>query len=101
MGWNEIGFVYNFSKIPITSIEIARSQKWWMWEGDELSKAMFDAYGITPIPLSFTDVMTSLKNSEEGRSILKAAKVTGFFAVTDKDYDEVRAITKFAVGETY
>ena len=30
LGWNEIGFVYNFSKVPILSIEIARNQKWWM-----------------------------------------------------------------------
>lgn len=60
LGWNEIGFVYSFSKVPITSIEVARSQKWWMWEGDRLSQAMFDALGITPVPLSFTDVMTSL-----------------------------------------
>jgi phosphonate transport system substrate-binding protein len=46
-------------------------------------------------------VMTSLKNSEEGRAILKAAKVTNFFAVTDKDYNKVRDMTKFAVGEEY
>ena len=60
LGWNEIGFVYTFSKVPITSIEIARQQKWWMWEGDVLSRAMFDAFGITPVPLNFKDVMTSL-----------------------------------------
>jgi TRAP-type transport system periplasmic protein len=60
LGWNEIGFVYTFSKVPITTIEVARQQKWWMWEGDELSRAMFDAFGITPVPLSLKDVMTSL-----------------------------------------
>ncbi len=60
LGWNEIGFVHTFSKVPITTIEIARQQKWWMWEGDQLSRAMFDAFGITPVPLSLKDVMTSL-----------------------------------------
>jgi phosphonate transport system substrate-binding protein len=46
-------------------------------------------------------IMTSLKNSEEGKAILKAAKVTDFFAVTDADYAKVREITKYAIGEDY
>lgn len=83
LGWNEIGFVYNFSKVPITSIEIARSQKWWMWEGDELSKAMFDAYGITPVPLSFTDVMTSLNTK-----LIDTASITPYGAVAYHWYEK-------------
>lgn len=46
-------------------------------------------------------IMTSLKNSEEGKAILKAAMVTDFFAVTDADYAKVREITKYAMGEDY
>ncbi len=76
LGWNEVGFVYNFSKVPITSIEVARSQKWWMWEGDTMSQAMFDAFGITPIPLSFTDVMTSLSTK-----LIDTAPITPYGAV--------------------
>lgn len=76
LGWNEIGFAYNFSKVPITSIEIARSQKWWMWAGDPLSQAMFDAFEITPIPLSFTDVMTSLSTK-----LIDTASITPYGAV--------------------
>ncbi len=76
LGWNEVGFVYNFSKVPITSIEVARSQKWWMWKGDQLSKAMYDAFGITPVPLSFTDVMTSLSTK-----LIDTASITPYGAV--------------------
>jgi len=76
LGWNEIGFVYNFSKVPITSIEVARDQKWWMWKGDELSRAMFDAFDITPVPLSFTDVMTSLSTK-----LIDTASITPYGAV--------------------
>jgi len=47
------------------------------------------------------DIMIQLKNSDQGKAILKAAKVTGFYAVTDADYAKVREITKFAVGEKY
>lgn len=76
LGWNEVGFVYNFSKVPITSIEVAKGQKWWMWKGDQLSRAMFDAIGITPVPLSFTDVMTSLSTK-----LIDTASITPYGAV--------------------
>lgn len=46
-------------------------------------------------------IMTNLKNSEEGKKILAAAKVTGFYAVTDKDFKEVREIIKYALGKRY
>jgi phosphonate transport system substrate-binding protein len=45
--------------------------------------------------------MTSLKSSEQGRKILESAEVTDFYAVTDKDFDQVRNITKFALDEQY
>lgn len=32
-----------------------------MWEGDPIAEAMFNAMNISPIPLSITDVMTSLQ----------------------------------------
>ena len=47
------------------------------------------------------DIMVQLKNSDQGKAILNAAKVTGFYAVTDADYVKVREMTKFAVGEEY
>ncbi len=90
LGWNEIGFVYNFSKVPITSIEIARAQKWWMWEGDELSKAMFDAYGITPVPLSFTDVMTSLNTK-----LIDTASITPYGAVAYHWFEKFQYMSEY------
>lgn len=47
------------------------------------------------------NIMIHLKDSEEGRSVLKSAKVTDFYAVTDKDFDKVREITKYALDEDY
>ncbi|MGD8559191.1 MAG: phosphate/phosphite/phosphonate ABC transporter substrate-binding protein [Gammaproteobacteria bacterium] len=47
------------------------------------------------------DVMVQLKNTDQGKAILKSAKVTGFYPVTDADFAKVREITKFAVGEEY
>ncbi|WP_455366281.1 phosphate/phosphite/phosphonate ABC transporter substrate-binding protein [Kaarinaea lacus] len=47
------------------------------------------------------DIMVGLKESSQGKEILKAAKVTGFYAVSDSDFTKVREMTKFAVGEDY
>jgi phosphonate transport system substrate-binding protein len=47
------------------------------------------------------DAMVGLKNSAQGKEILKTAKVTGFYAVSDNDFNKVREITKFAIGEDY
>ena len=33
----------------------------WTWEGDPIAETAFRTLGINPIPLSFTDVMTSLQ----------------------------------------
>ena len=43
--------------------------------------------------------MTSLKDSADGKAILKAAKVTNFVKVSDADFAKVREITKYALGE--
>jgi len=47
------------------------------------------------------DVMVGLKANAQGQEILKAAKVTGFYPVSDNDFAKVREMTKFAVGEEY
>ncbi|MDH5692032.1 MAG: phosphate/phosphite/phosphonate ABC transporter substrate-binding protein [Gammaproteobacteria bacterium] len=43
--------------------------------------------------------MTSLKGSSNGKNILKSASVTGFKAASDKDFDGVRKIVKYAINE--
>ncbi|NOY68015.1 MAG: ABC transporter substrate-binding protein [Deltaproteobacteria bacterium] len=90
IGWDEVGFIYNFSKIPITSIKIARSQKWWMWEGDALSRAMFHEFGITPVELSFTDVMTSLSTR-----LVDSASITPYGAVAFRWYTRFNYISEY------
>lgn len=60
LGWMEVGFIQFFSNHPIRSLEEMRSSKFWMWEGDPLAAAFFAASEIHPIPLSITEVLTSL-----------------------------------------
>ncbi len=61
LGWTDVGFVYFFSNIMIDSMDALRSTKMWIWEGDPVAKALFDAIKLRPVPLSITDVMTSLQ----------------------------------------
>lgn len=61
LGWAEVGFVYVFTNSPVRSIADMDGVKMWMWEGDPVANAAFKAFGITPIPLSIVDVLTSLQ----------------------------------------
>jgi TRAP-type C4-dicarboxylate transport system substrate-binding protein len=60
LGWTDAGFVYMFSKEPLTSIEVLKRQKCWVWGDDPVMISFYKAVGVQPIPLSITDVMTSL-----------------------------------------
>jgi len=63
LGWMEVGFIQFFSKHPIHSLDELRQSKVWMWEGDPLAEAFFAASEIHPVPLSITEVLTSLSTN--------------------------------------
>ena len=61
LGWAEVGFAYVFTNTPVRTIADMEGVKMWMWEGDPIAEAAFKALGISPIPLSVIDVLTSLQ----------------------------------------
>ncbi len=61
LGWTELGRVYVFSKNPINGPEDMKKAKMWVWEGDPIAQAAYQAIGVSPIPLSIVDVMSSLQ----------------------------------------
>jgi TRAP-type C4-dicarboxylate transport system substrate-binding protein len=61
LGWTEVGFVHIFSKAPVRSVEDMRKLKIWMWQGDPIAESAFKAVSVHPVPLSITDVNTSLQ----------------------------------------
>ena len=61
LGWAEVGFVYVLTNKPVRSVADMNGVKMWAWEGDPIAAAAFQALGISPIPLSVTDVLTSLQ----------------------------------------
>jgi TRAP-type C4-dicarboxylate transport system substrate-binding protein len=76
LGWRDLGFIYQFSKVPLTSFDVLSQQKVWVWGDDPLMHASYEAIGISPIPLSVTDVLTSLSTR-----LIDSAPVTPFAAV--------------------
>jgi TRAP-type C4-dicarboxylate transport system substrate-binding protein len=61
LGWTELGWVYVFSREPISAPEDMKKAKMWVWEGDPIAQAAYKAIGVTPRPLSIVDVMSSLE----------------------------------------
>ncbi|MEM7221125.1 MAG: TRAP transporter substrate-binding protein DctP [Pseudomonadota bacterium] len=60
-GFAEVGFAYAFGANPGTSVDFARQQKVWIPEGDAAAAQAISAFGITPVPLSITDVLAGLQ----------------------------------------
>lgn len=90
LGWYDIGFVYSFSKVPITSVEVARQQKFWAPEGDPLAQKVYEVIGITPVSLSITDVMTSLSTR-----LIDAASAPPLAAVAFRWYTKFKYMTEY------
>ena len=61
MAITEVGFIYTMSTTPITTLAELKQSKAWAPEGDPISKVLLETVGVTPIPLSIPDVLTSLQ----------------------------------------
>jgi TRAP-type C4-dicarboxylate transport system substrate-binding protein len=92
-GWHNIGFIYFFSKHPITSIEVLRKQKIWVWGNDPMMTAGYKAMGISPIPLSPMDVLTSLS-----ANLIDTAPITPFGAVAFRWYTKFKNVNDLPIG---
>lgn len=55
------GFAYLASTKPVKSIEDVKQLRTWVPEGDRVAVTMFEAAGISPVPLPMADVYTSLQ----------------------------------------
>lgn len=57
----EFGFVYPMSTQPISGSDDLKRAKVWIPDGDPLSLAFMQQAGVTPLPLSIADVLSSLE----------------------------------------
>ncbi len=63
LGWAEVGFIYVFTNTPVQKPEDMNNVKMWMWEGDPIAESAFQTMNIHAIPLTITDVLTSLQTN--------------------------------------
>jgi len=61
MALSEVGFIYTMSSFPISTLAELKQSKPWAPEGDPVSNVLLETVGVTPIPLSIPDVLTSLQ----------------------------------------
>ena len=61
IGWAEQGFIYLFSNKEIRSVADVKASKCWAWQGDAFAAKIFDAFGVTPVPIPVPDVLTALQ----------------------------------------
>ena len=60
-GITDGGFAYLMSSLPLQHADDLKSQKIWVPEGDDISRAMFETLGAASLPLPLTDVLTGLQ----------------------------------------
>lgn len=61
LGWAEVGFVNVFTNSPIAKPEDLKGLRMWTWEGDLMALTALQTLGMSPIPLSIENVLTSLQ----------------------------------------
>lgn len=60
-GISEGGFAYMLSRAPVTATADLGARKIWIPEGDRINQAAFAEFGISPVQLAMTDVLTALQ----------------------------------------
>lgn len=99
LGWGDIGPVHIFSRDPIQTKEDLRKSKLWGWVDDPMAMALCREGGITPIPLSVSEVLPSLQTG-----IVNAAPSTPLACVALQWFSKFKYMTdlplSIAIGAT-
>ena len=61
LSWGHGGWVYFFTKNPVSSVEGLRKTKMFLWAGDDKMVSLWKSQGFQPVPLAATDIMTGLQ----------------------------------------
>lgn len=92
-GFGEGGFAYVMCSKPLRSVADIKRQKVWAPSGDIVSKAIFDAAGVTPIPLPISDVLTGLETG-----LIDTVAVSPLGVVALQWHTKIRYVTDVPVS---
>ncbi len=79
--WGDAGWVRFFSKQPATLPDEFKKMKMFTWSGDNNQIDLMKAAGYHPVPLEYTDTLTSLQTG-----LLEAVPTTPFYALAGQFY---------------
>ena len=91
-GFIDIGFMYLFSKKPITSLDALRTSKCWVPGEDALGQSFYKSMNIQPVPLSINDVMTSVSTN-----LIDSAGMTPLGAIAFRWYTKFQYMSDYPV----
>jgi TRAP-type C4-dicarboxylate transport system substrate-binding protein len=77
LGWAEQGLIFLFSAKEIKTPADMNKTKPWVWGADPLARAIFEVFGIKPVPLALQDVYMSLQSGIIDTVYISPAAVTG------------------------
>ena len=92
----EVGFIYTMSTEPKLSIDDMRKSKSWAPSGDPVTASFLANLGITPIPLSIPDVLTSLQTG-----LIDTVFNSLYGSIVLQWYTKARYITDIPFGYAY
>jgi len=99
LGWGDVGPVHMFSKDPIQTKEDLRKSKLWGWVDDQIAMTLCREGGISPVPLSPSEVLPSLQTG-----IVNAAPSTPLVCVALQWFSKFKFMTdltmSIAIGAT-
>ncbi len=61
LAWGHGGWVYFFTKQPVSTVDGLRKTKMFVWAGDDRMVSLWKSEGFNPVPLAATDIMSSLQ----------------------------------------
>jgi TRAP-type C4-dicarboxylate transport system substrate-binding protein len=89
-GLGDGGFAYLFADKPLRRIDQLKAQKVWAPEGDPISRTIYQAFGISPIQLPLTDVLTGLQTG-----LVNTVATSPIAAIALQWHTRVKYITDF------
>jgi TRAP-type C4-dicarboxylate transport system substrate-binding protein len=95
LGWGEVGFVHLFSNAPFNSRADIANSKIWAWVDDALTRALFNAMGVSGVPLGVPDVLASLQTG-----VINAAYGSPYSMIALQWHSKVKFMTaaKVSIG---
>ncbi len=79
LNWGDVGWVHHFSKTPAASPAEFRALKYFVWNGDPAAEQAWRKADFKVVPLSSTDVMSSLQTG-----MIEAFGVAPLFALSSQ-----------------